>query len=264
MFAYDWLRAVFYRYGIWGSIFLITLVSIILAVTFTALILATTEISQIGNRIISGMCTAALAALFLTPLISYVVFSLIRQLENAEAELKFLAQTDALTNVMNRRYLYEVAERLLKNALAYPISVIIFDMNNFKQMNDTYGHLVGDQMLISFCNSIHGVIRESDYFGRFGGDEFVLLLPRTDQQQVVGVVNRVSDELELLEIEADDGRKVAISISAGVFTGEEGISTNLESCIYKADSALYKAKEESRKSEGLFFYSIFGEDLLLG
>jgi diguanylate cyclase (GGDEF)-like protein len=263
MCVFDLLRVVFNKYGVRGSILLITFVSVILSVTFTALILTTTEIDRISNRIVSGMCTAALVAVVLTPLISYVLFCLILQLENTEAELKVLAQTDALTNVMNRRYLFEMAQKLLINALSYPVSVIIFDLNNFKRVNDNYGHLVGDQMLISFCDSVHGVIRESDFFGRFGGDEFILLLPRTDQQQVIHVLERIRNELELLEIDGNGRGKISLSVSAGVYTGNDSLSASLENFVRKADSAMYKAKEESQKSEGILYYSIFGENLIL-
>ena len=257
MSVFDRFRVLINKHGLWMSILLTTVFSVFMSVAFTAIVLITTEISQISNRIVSGMLTAAIVAVTLTPMISYMFFNLLYKLEKAETELRVLAQTDSLTNVMNRRYFAEVADRILADSQFCPVSVILVDMNNFKDVNDTHGHLVGDRVLVTFCDSVRGIIRDSDIFGRFGGDEFIFLLLKIDQQDVYGVLDGIHSALKRLNIKADDGSSVDLSVSAGIYCSKCDMTTNLDDLIQNADRALYEAKKKSRNSTEILSYSFF-------
>lgn len=177
-------------------------------------------------------------------------------MDEAETEARTLAQTDALTGVINRRYLSEISHKILTHPQSYPITGILLDMNDFKQVNDEYGHLIGDQMLISFCECVRAEITETDIFGRFGGDEFALLLPQTDQKGAIGLLDRISSRLEMLEIKDEVGRDVYISLSAGVISMNVTNPIDFEYLVRHADQGLYKAKKKSRNSTGLLSFEI--------
>jgi diguanylate cyclase (GGDEF)-like protein len=120
----------------------------------------------------------------------------------------------------------------------------LIDIDHFKQVNDTFGHAAGDQALITFTKICQRHIREIDVFARFGGDEFVLLLPETNQEQAYEVLERIRLAVTAQPIELD-GKPVMLTISSGI----SSLSVNQESLdavLSQADQALYRAKEVGR------------------
>ena len=123
------------------------------------------------------------------------------------------------------------------------ISVIMFDIDYFKKINDTYGHKAGDAVLHSFSKSINATIRKNDYLARYGGEEFVLVLPETKLHKALELAERLRKITENLEVKLDD-KIIKITTSAGVVSYKNG--QNKDSLIQKADELLYEAKKQGR------------------
>jgi diguanylate cyclase (GGDEF)-like protein len=169
-------------------------------------------------------------------------------LENARlyAEVQQSAITDDLTDLYNRRGFYEMGRREVERSQRYsrPLCAMFLDIDHFKQVNDRWGHAVGDQVLYHLAESLRHHVRSIDLIGRYGGEEFVLLLPETDQQQALVVAERLRAGVEALVSPTAKG-PVAITISIGVavLTAEH---ESLEALIAQADKGLYQAKEGGR------------------
>lgn len=150
-----------------------------------------------------------------------------------------LAHYDTLTGVFNRNYLEILIdfESQKSQKEKYPLSVILIDVDNFKYFNDQYGHDFGDKVLSSVAKLMSNKLRESDYIGRFGGDEFLILLPRTRKEEASGIARRILDALPMLNI---DNSYETISVSMGITEHQPG--EDLRGTIKKADDAMFQAK----------------------
>lgn len=170
----------------------------------------------------------------------------ISERKRLEEELQNRAVTDELTGIFNRRHLLELAPGEIKRAmrLKHPLSIALIDIDHFKHLNDTYGHAVGDQVLLAFTKTCQKNIREIDIFARFGGDEFVLVFPATKLDQAFEVVERVRRDLTAQVLEFN-GKPVSITISSGI-SGLVGEAATLDSLLERADQALYRAKAAGR------------------
>ncbi|MGM0442248.1 MAG: diguanylate cyclase [Elusimicrobiota bacterium] len=154
-----------------------------------------------------------------------------------------LSITDGLTGVYNHRYFQDKLATELSRAQRYDLNfgLIIFDLDNFKNINDTHGHVKGDEILKRVAYHIEKVLRKSDTIARYGGDEFVALLPETRKKDTIKVGERIRQSLE----RANEESEVAIHISVGVAAyPDDGVYR--EDLVKKADGALYKAKESGR------------------
>jgi len=160
--------------------------------------------------------------------------------------LEKLANTDSLTGVWNRRYLLNIAEKETQRSRRYnrPLSVLMIDIDHFKNVNDTYGHAVGDDVLMTMTETIINYLRNLDILGRFGGEEFVVLLPETDNKAAVITAERIRVNIEQINIPVD-GKSVSITVSIGVASYQKG-DANIDALIQRADAALYQAKNQGR------------------
>lgn len=158
-------------------------------------------------------------------------------------EVQQLAITDPLTGLYNRRHFFELAEREFDRARRYnhPLSVIMMDLDYFKQVNDTYGHLVGDQVLQTVAQRLQQELREVDLLGRYGGEEFTVFLPETDLVGVRQVAERLCQRVAQSPVDTERA-PVSITISLGV-VGLDESCTSLDVLIDRADQALYTAKQ---------------------
>ena len=165
-----------------------------------------------------------------------------------QEELRLQATTDELTRVSNRRHFMQLAHSEIKRAirLSRPVSVALMDIDHFKQINDTFGHAAGDQALIAFTKLCQKQIRDIDVFARFGGDEFVLLLPEANQEQAYEVVERVRLALMSHSINMVD-RQVVLTMSSGI-TSLSSDKEIIDMLLSQADLALYHAKEAGRNN----------------
>jgi diguanylate cyclase (GGDEF)-like protein len=158
------------------------------------------------------------------------------------------ARTDSLTNSLNRRGITKKIEHELSVYSRHknPFSIIIIDADNFKNINDTYGHSWGDLVLIDLVKVISGRLRDIDYIGRWGGEEFLVLLPHTDTKGAKTVAESMREDIEKLKVRKEgEDIEVRFTISIGVSTIDDTDET-IEAVINRADNALYEAKETGR------------------
>ncbi len=164
--------------------------------------------------------------------------------------LKHLSDTDAVTGSYNRRFMAARLDREIKRSSRYghPLGLLMLDLDSFKGINDTYGHLFGDQVLKKTAMALTAACRETDLVGRFGGDEFIVLLPETMEDEAVVVAGRVAERVDCLRLQApgSDGREVKVSASLGrsTFPGDGRTANEL---ISMADKALYRQKRQAHQ-----------------
>ncbi len=167
--------------------------------------------------------------------------------KEVEARLRELATTDGLTGIFNRRHFIELGMREYIRAKRYNqnLSLLIFDVDHFKSINDRYGHSTGDQVLGALTDVARGLFREVDVFGRIGGEEFAVLLPETDLAGAAAVGERLRRAVEKGAVFADQGT-IDITISVGVATYNGKMPKDLDTLMKKADTAMYAAKSKGR------------------
>ena len=163
-----------------------------------------------------------------------------------EAELKILATTDSLTGLNNRRHLLESGSRIMEAYRRYrrPLALLMLDIDHFKKINDTYGHAAGDLVLIQLADVLRSVLRAADLCGRFGGEEFVCLLPETSVAEALVLAERLRGKLAEQAVFSEAG-EIFFTVSIGVSVAmPEDIS--IDRLIHRADMALYEAKRTGR------------------
>ena len=161
-------------------------------------------------------------------------------------EVQNLALTDPLTRLQNRRSVFELGRIEFSRAqrMERPFSCMMLDIDHFKKINDTYGHQTGDQVLQEFARRCRTSIREIDLVGRYGGEEFIILLPETDRDAAVQVAERFRLSTTELPFKVADG-ELNVTVSIGVAMKDEN-TTHLEALVARADQALYIAKHKGR------------------
>jgi len=162
------------------------------------------------------------------------------------------SRTDSLTGVFNRRYFFELLGYEFSASRRYerPLSLVMFDVDYLKKINDTYGHQVGDELLKKAANVVRGELRTSDVLARYGGDEFVILLSNSSEQDASMVLERIYRELKSTIISADH-KKLGISISAGISSLQPDME-KADQLVMLADRALYVAKNSGRNRVVIF------------
>ena len=167
-------------------------------------------------------------------------------MEEANQRLELLATIDSLTETLNRRRFLELAAQEVSRARrhARPLAILLFDLDHFKSVNDTYGHAAGDQTLRQAVAAARSALRASDVLARYGGEEFVALLPETDLAGAAAVAERLRAAVAASEITADNARfSVTTSVGVAEWRGDEA---SLERALARADEALYVAKRNGR------------------
>ncbi|HEX7047509.1 MAG TPA: diguanylate cyclase [Gammaproteobacteria bacterium] len=162
------------------------------------------------------------------------------------AEVQNLATTDTLTQVHNRRYFFELAELEFARSKRYgrDVSLILLDADNFKTVNDTYGREIGDRALKIVANCCRNSLRHFDIIGRYGGEDFVIMLPETPMNVAADVADRLRKSIESIHLDTHKG-EVEVTVSVGVAVATEN-TPDLPSLVNRADMALYEAKRAGR------------------
>jgi len=161
-------------------------------------------------------------------------------------EVQSLALTDPLTGLRNRRSLFELGRIEFSRAkrMERPFCCMMLDLDHFKQINDNYGHPMGDKVLQEFAKRCKNSVREVDMIGRYGGEEFVILLPETDSETAMQVAERLRASVEGTPMKVS-GQEVNVTVSIGVSRKDEN-TLELETLIARADQAMYIAKHKGR------------------
>jgi diguanylate cyclase (GGDEF)-like protein len=169
-------------------------------------------------------------------------------IQNADLlkKIHWLGITDPLTDLYNRRGFFDLAGREVERfrRFGHPFCALMVDIDNFKQVNDTHGHAIGDQVLIALAKGLELQIRDVDFIGRYGGEEFVIVLPETELPAAIQAAERLREYVENQPITTDRG-VLSITVSIGVAKFEENIP-ELAILIDRADSAMYLAKQSGR------------------
>lgn len=168
-------------------------------------------------------------------------------LQEQNAELTKLAMLDPGTELYNRRRFYELAENVFASSKksGHIFGLLMVDIDWFKKINDSYGHDVGDQVIAHFAQECKTYFRSNDVVCRYGGEEFIILLPMTTEERVIKVAERIRELVSEDEIIIPDGRMVKYTISIGIATFKLS-DEKLDEIIKRADNALYIAKEQGR------------------
>ena len=165
------------------------------------------------------------------------------------ARLEQLAQTDPLTQLLNRRALTERISAEMERALRYDstLALLMIDLDHFKRVNDSYGHLVGDDVLRDVGQLLLETIRGSDIVARYGGEEFLLLLPETDDTGAEAFADRIRSAVELHPFSSgEEGKPLRLTASIGVAVYPAARIESVEDLLARADAALYRAKADGR------------------
>jgi len=166
-----------------------------------------------------------------------------------EKELEKLATTDPLTEARNRRSFMQLFEQEIFRFHRYqkPFTLLILDIDHFKTINDTYGHDVGDKVLKNLVVESLIVLREADIFARWGGEEFIILLPESNVHEASTVAERLRSKLSKIEISSKDGTLITYTVSIGMrVVNQDETDVNMNDIIREADGSLYMAKENGR------------------
>ena len=190
---------------------------------------------SIFNNMAAIMAEAVVFPLFLLMLSERLNRTLVAQ-----------AMRDPLTALFNRRAFEEIAFREMSGAArtGMGLSLLMFDIDRFKQVNDQYGHTTGDAVLIAVTKTLRGSLRDEDFLCRWGGDEFLALLPRAKRGQAQNVAERVLLAFEEFSFPLD-GKSIQIAVSIGIATNE-GSAKDIPALVELADAALYRAKAAGR------------------
>jgi diguanylate cyclase (GGDEF)-like protein len=179
-------------------------------------------------------------------LVAYITTMFSSDIRYGLNKAKLISETDELTEQLNRRGFAIAADRLFGQAARYnrPLCIFMIDSDNLKQVNDSYGHEAGDRLLKLLVKCIKRQLRDTDVIARYGGDEFVVLLPETPAPGALDVAERIRNSIANTPLEID-GKTVKITVSIGV-ASYPGDGHTLDSLVGSADEAMYKAKTAGR------------------
>jgi diguanylate cyclase (GGDEF)-like protein/PAS domain S-box-containing protein len=176
------------------------------------------------------------------------------QLEEALKRERQLARVDDLTGINNRRHLFEAGASKLAIAKRYkqPLTVMMLDIDHFKEVNDRYGHIIGDKILIGVARIASANIRIADTLGRYGGDEFIILLPMTNAKQAYQLAERIRTSVESLRVSCGKD-SVSITLSIGIAElPQPSKSETVEDLFRRADESMYEAKKAGRNQSVIY------------
>jgi diguanylate cyclase (GGDEF)-like protein len=173
------------------------------------------------------------------------IIELQNQLRDAKEKLIILSRTDSLTGVLNRRAVYEIIDKELTRSVRgkTPLSTIMLDIDFFKKINDNYGHNAGDSVLKELARRIKAELRPYDAFGRYGGEEFLVLLPGVCMGEALSAAERIRD---VIRGKPFDTTSSEITVTASFGVAEFDFKESSDALVNRADVALYKAKRSGR------------------
>ena len=168
-------------------------------------------------------------------------------LREAQTKLKEQANRDPLTNMYNRRYFADISKKIIaiSKRTKEPLSVMMIDIDKFKNINDTYGHAVGDEVIKLLSNRLESLIRESDVVARFGGEEFAIILPNADGVNAMDMAQRIRKDIEDISYPLES-KAIKFTVSIGIDTFNHEKDDSIDTSLNRADKALYISKSDGR------------------
>ena len=238
-------RGALLRMGRARAVLLITAVSVAVSLLVTA---AFSVVIGDLDRLPIDLLIATLVPLIVAPLVSGAAMGLLAEVETARRTLREVAIRDGLTNLYNRRFFAarlaaEVSEARRRGA---PLTVIMIDVDHFKRINDLWGHAAGDEVLQRVADALIGFVRPDDLSARFGGEEFVALLPGAPLHEAADVAERIRTAIAALRIASLEAAETPhVTASLGIAALDEHTDT-VDQLLQRADGAMYAAKLEGR------------------
>lgn len=231
---------------VWVGTLIIVAVSVLFSVAATYFSLDETGMSAKNIRQ-TWIMTFSIPMIVSAP-VGYVIVSLMRSLDKARREAEYLANTDVLTGALNRRQFVQVANSHLMAARESNsmIAVLLLDVDDFKKVNDIHGHDAGDAVLKMIAERCSGALRPEDTFARWGGEEFVAVLPGTSDSESIGIALKIRDAISAGEVDMQDTR-IRVTASIGV-APQIGTEETLDSMLTRADHAMYQAKRGGKNA----------------
>lgn len=200
-------------------------------------ILAFKPIFHYFNILIAVILILAFSILF-----ALEVRYMLKLLNDENTRLDEIASRDPLTKALNRRSLYNIINSEIENANDVKFGLIILDIDDFKKVNDTYGHVIGDQVLIRAAHVMKNNLREKDYFCRWGGEEFLIMIHGEEEDYAV-VAERIRSDIEKLEF-TDDDKKFSVTATMGIAQYQQGIQ--IRTLVDMADQKMYFGKQHGK------------------
>ncbi len=234
-----------------------TVVLVSLAVIFSWLIsgLALITLQRRGVEIDLALtfAFATLIPLIVSSTMTWPFMELLLRIDDLETEMRHLAEYDSLTGLLNRRafaervnYLINIAKRERQD-----FSILLVDLDNFKEINDSHGHAIGDEVLRLFGNIVQKNLRKSDLACRFGGEEFAFFLPNKAQEDALHFSNRLHNLVSGSKVN-NNGTQLAFTISIGLASYPEIPPEEVEQLLKAADKAMYTAKESGKNQTSIY------------
>ncbi|MGW8192728.1 MAG: GGDEF domain-containing protein [Desulforhopalus sp.] len=205
------------------------------------------SLDQLISKIAAQLFFISMLLIITIVLVFLRLETMLKERQGMEEELKIFANTDPLTQVYNRRRFLEYLEDEISRFIRYnrPASLLMFDIDHFKNVNDTHGHQAGDMVLREVARTCKDILRDTDIIGRYGGEEFVVFLLETDKHHALQVAEKLRQTVEKLVIH-QNGEAISVTISIGIALFEITNDLNRDVLINRADKALYEAKDSGR------------------
>ena len=180
--------------------------------------------------------------------------------EKMDREIKKAAYYDGLTQILNRRTFIQRSQDIMASCAKKneKVSCLMIDIDDFKKINDEHGHHVGDEVLVHFANTVKKALRSDDLFGRYGGDEFAILLLRTNEEHSAAVAERIRQVIEESAVDMDPQIKYTISVGVATIIPER--DTDVDFMYKLSDNALYMAKEQGKNRVAMQSKAIFCQE----
>ena len=177
-----------------------------------------------------------------------------KDLEKSKDELKVLASIDSMTKLYNRRYFSDISNEIfhLNKREHKSLALIMLDIDNFKKINDTYGHHIGDIVIISIADILLEHTRKSDVVCRYGGEEYMILLSEMHIDRCLEIAELIRTSVENMTVQVDKDRALNVTISIGIALSDMRVDNSIEIAINKADNALYTAKRAGKNRVAVY------------
>ena len=243
------MREQIIKLGQTKTVIFITITSIISSILLYLLV----AYLWIGKDFFKGIIIATIIPTLITPSISWYMIKLLIKIHYLEIKMRELATFDSLTNVMSReafltesKNIYNISK---KNSLSF--AILYIDIDDFKKINDKYGHSTGDKVLKNFGSILNNFARNNDKVGRLGGEEFAFILPKTTLKDALNFANSLREIVNNQTIQ-DNNMIISYTTSIGISIFNNKNSVTLETLIKQSDKALYRAKHSGKNCSVIY------------